>query len=96
MHAGLAVRDLSAAVEFYVTKLGFRLGFTWGGEPPTFAGVNLGKVQLFLMKGTPTPNTTGAAVSFPIGDADALYEFHRANGVEVVEEIGDRAYGLRD
>jgi catechol 2,3-dioxygenase-like lactoylglutathione lyase family enzyme len=24
MHAGLAVRDLSAAVEFYVTKLGFR------------------------------------------------------------------------
>jgi hypothetical protein len=48
------------------------------------------------MKGTPAPNATGAAVSFPIGDADALYEFHRANGVEVVEEIGDRAYGLRD
>jgi catechol 2,3-dioxygenase-like lactoylglutathione lyase family enzyme len=96
MHAGLAVSDLSAAIEFYVKKLGFRLGFTWGGEPPTFAGVNLGKVQLFLMKGTPTPNATGAVVSFPIGDADALYEFHRANGVEVVEEIGDRAYGLRD
>jgi hypothetical protein len=35
-------------------------------------------------------------VSFPVGDADALYEFHRANGVEVVEEIGDRGYGLRD
>jgi catechol 2,3-dioxygenase-like lactoylglutathione lyase family enzyme len=96
MHAGLAVRDLSAAIEFYVKKLGFKLGFTWGGEPPTFAGVNLGKVQLFLMKGAPTPNATGAVVSFPIGDADALYEFHRANGVEVVEEIGDRAYGLRD
>lgn len=95
MHAGLAVRDLSAAIEFYVKKLGFQLGFTWG-EPARFAGVNLGKAQLFLMTGTPTPNTAGVSVSFPVGDADALYEFHRANGVEVVEEIGDRAYGLRD
>jgi catechol 2,3-dioxygenase-like lactoylglutathione lyase family enzyme len=96
MHAGLAVPDLSAAIAFYVEKLGFQLGFTWGGEPPTFAGMNLGKAQIFLMKGTPAPNTVGAAVSFPIGDADELYAFHRANGVEVVEEIGDRAYGLRD
>jgi catechol 2,3-dioxygenase-like lactoylglutathione lyase family enzyme len=96
MHAGLAVSDLVATVEFYVTKLGFQLGFLWGGEPPTFAGVNLGKAQIYLMKGTPAPNTAGASVSFPVGDADALYEFHRANGVEVVEEIGDRGYGLRD
>ena len=95
IHAGLAVRNLSAAIAFYVEKLGFNLGFTWG-EPETFAGVNLGKAQLFLMTGTPAPNTAGSSVYFPVGDADALYEFHRANGVEVVEEIGDRAYGLRD
>ena len=36
------------------------------------------------------------AVVFMVGDADALYEFHRANGVEVVEEIDDREYGIRD
>ena len=95
MHAGLAVSDLSAAVEFYVKKLGFKLGFLWG-EPATFAGVNLGEVQIFLQEGTPTPNRKTSAVYFRVGDADALYEFHRANGVEVVEEIGDRAYGLRD
>ena len=30
-----------------------------------------------------------------VGDADQLYEFHRANGVEVAEENSDRAYGIR-
>jgi catechol 2,3-dioxygenase-like lactoylglutathione lyase family enzyme len=29
-HASFAVSDVSAAVEFYTKKLGFRPGFTWG------------------------------------------------------------------
>ena len=93
MHAVLGVGDIPAAVDFYTTKLGFKLGFTWG-DPPTFAGVNLGKVQMFLQKGTPDPK--GCSVSFLVGDADQLYAFHRANGVEVAVEIGDREYGIRD
>jgi catechol 2,3-dioxygenase-like lactoylglutathione lyase family enzyme len=92
-HAGLAVIDIPAAVDFYTQKLGFKLGFTWG-DPPTFAGVNLGKVQLFLQKGTPEPK--GCTVSFLVGDADELYAFHRSNGVDVAEAIGDREYGIRD
>ena len=67
-------------------RVGFALAFTWG-DPPTFAGVNLGKMQMFLQMGTPHPK--GCCVYFLIGDADVLYEFHRANGVEVVQEIGD-------
>jgi len=94
IHACLAVSDISAAVDFYTKKLGFKLGFTWGGDPPTFAGVNLGKVQMFLQQGTPNPK--GCSVTFLVGDADQLYEFHRANGVEVAVEIGDREYGIRD
>jgi catechol 2,3-dioxygenase-like lactoylglutathione lyase family enzyme len=93
MHVTLPVSDLAAAIEFYVTKLGFRLGFTWG-EPATFAGVNLGEAQMFLKEDAPGPNN--GAVLFMVGDADALYEFQRANGVEVVEEIADREYGIRD
>jgi catechol 2,3-dioxygenase-like lactoylglutathione lyase family enzyme len=92
--AGLAVSDVSAAVEFYTTQLGFKVGFTWGGPPPTFAGVNLGKVEMFLRKGTPDPK--GCCVYFHVGDADVLYEFHRAKGVAVAQEIGDREYGMRD
>jgi catechol 2,3-dioxygenase-like lactoylglutathione lyase family enzyme len=95
IHAGLAVSDIAAAVEFYTKKLGFQQAFSWG-EPPTFAGVNLGKVQMFLEKGTPTPSSETGAVYFIVGDADQLYEFHRANGVEITQVIDDRPYGIRD
>jgi len=95
LHAGLAVSDLQAAIDFYVQKLGFHLAFTWG-EPATFAGVNLGQSQIFLSKGTPTPSPDAAAVFFVVADADQLYEFHRSNGVEIAQAIDDRSYGIRD
>jgi catechol 2,3-dioxygenase-like lactoylglutathione lyase family enzyme len=93
LHPGLAVPDVFAAVDFYTSKLGFVLGFTWG-EPPSIAGVNLGRVQVFLQQGTPGPK--GSSIFFVVGDADALYEFHRAGDVEIAEEIDDRDYGIRD
>jgi catechol 2,3-dioxygenase-like lactoylglutathione lyase family enzyme len=92
-HTGIAVADVQAAVAFYTDCLGFELGFTWG-EPPTIAGVNLGKAQIFLEKGAPDPG--GSNLYFVIGDADELHAFHRARGVEVVTELADRSYGLRD
>jgi catechol 2,3-dioxygenase-like lactoylglutathione lyase family enzyme len=92
-HAGLLVSDVAAAVEFYTTKLGFKLGFI-SGDPPDFAGVNLDRVQIFLQRGVPTPE--GGAVYFVVGDADELHEFHRANGVEIGQALTDQPYGLRD
>ncbi|HEY3175186.1 MAG TPA: VOC family protein [Candidatus Polarisedimenticolia bacterium] len=92
-HPGLPVSDILDAVDFYTNKLGFKLAFTWG-DPPEMAGVNLGHVQVFLEKGTPNPK--GCSVYFVIGDADELYEFQRANGVEIVVPPEDRLYGLRD
>lgn len=93
LHPELAVADVPAAVDFYTSKLGFTPGFTWG-EPVVMAGVNLGETQVFLSRGTPGPR--GCALRFVVGDADALFEFQRANGVEVVVPPGDREYGLRD
>jgi catechol 2,3-dioxygenase-like lactoylglutathione lyase family enzyme len=95
VHPGLAVSDIPTAVEFYVTKLGFKEAFTWG-EPPTFGGVNLGDVQIFFARGIPTPSSKTGAAYFNIGDADQLYEFHQANGVEIAQVIDDRPYGIRD
>jgi uncharacterized glyoxalase superfamily protein PhnB len=92
-HPSLAVSDVSAAADFYSNKLGFFLAFTWG-DPPTMAGVNLGKVQVFLNRGTPGPG--GCSVYFEVGDADELFEFQRANGVEVVEPPADKPWGLRE
>jgi catechol 2,3-dioxygenase-like lactoylglutathione lyase family enzyme len=87
------VPDIMAAADFYTKRLGFQLAFTWG-EPPTFAGVNLGRVQMFLDLGPPNPS--GCSVYFVIADADELYEFQRANGVEVVQPPGRREWGFRD
>src|SRR5690349_14207094 len=95
IHAGLAVSDIATAIGFYTNKLGFQLAFTWG-DPPTFAGVNLGGVQIFLEKGSPTPNPESGAVYFLVGDADELYNYHRAKGIEIVQVIDDRPYGIRD
>jgi catechol 2,3-dioxygenase-like lactoylglutathione lyase family enzyme len=92
-HASLRVSDVTAAISFYTEKLGFRLGFTWG-DPPSMAGVTLGDVQMFLEQGTPGPK--GCSVYFVVGNADELYEFQRANGVDILETPGDRPYGLRD
>jgi catechol 2,3-dioxygenase-like lactoylglutathione lyase family enzyme len=84
VHPGLPVNDVAAAAEFYTTRLGFTLGFTWPE----------GDVQVFLQQGTPNP--AGISVYFVVGNADELCEAQRANGVEIVEEPGDRPYGLRD
>jgi catechol 2,3-dioxygenase-like lactoylglutathione lyase family enzyme len=92
-HASLNARDIDSAVEFYTEKLGFTCSFKWG-DPPTMAGLNIGNVQMFIEKGEPAPR--GASVYFVVGNVDELYEYHRANGVEIVTEIGDREYSLRD
>ena len=92
---GLPVKDVPAAVDFYTKRLGFTLGFTWPESgPATMAGVNLGEVQVFLQQGTPNPD--GISVYFLVSNADELCDAQRANGVEIIEEPGDRAYGLRD
>jgi catechol 2,3-dioxygenase-like lactoylglutathione lyase family enzyme len=95
VHAGVAVSDIPAALDFYTEKLGFRKAFSWG-EPPVFAGVNLREVQMFLAKGTPTPSEETGAVYFLVGHADQLYAFHQAKGVEIAGRIDDRPYAIRD
>jgi len=92
-HASLAVSDVAVAVEFYTKKLGFWVAFT-EGDPPTFAGVNLGDVQIFLRQATPCPD--GGVVYFLVGDADELHDFHRANGAEIAQALDDRPYHIRD
>jgi uncharacterized glyoxalase superfamily protein PhnB len=80
-------------VKFYVQRLGFSEDFTQG-EPPTFAGVSLDQVQVFLETRHSPPG--GSSVYFVVGNADDLYALQRANGVSVLQEPEDRDWGLRD
>jgi catechol 2,3-dioxygenase-like lactoylglutathione lyase family enzyme len=81
-HPALSVRDIGAAIAYYTNRLGFEVAFTWG-DPVTFAGVNLGQAQIFLREGAPAPSA--CTLFFVVGDADELFEYHRAGGVEVVD-----------
>ena len=92
-HATLRVADLAAAVEFYTGRLGFIHAFSWG-EPPSMAGVNLGATQIFLETGAPAPH--GCSLYFVVGNADALYGYHRATRVPIIEAPGDRPWDFRD
>ena len=89
----LRVRDITRALEFYTSRLGFTLGFTWG-EPVGFAGVKLGDVQIFLQQGD--PGTVPGQLYFFVDDADALHAHHAAQGVRVLRTPADQAYELRD
>lgn len=93
LHPALYVPDVVAAEKFYTTKLGFTPSFLWG-DPPTFAGVLLDRIQIFMEQGDPNPS--GGYLCFVVGNADELYEFQKANGIEVLESPGDRHYGIRD
>jgi len=92
-HATLSVSDVRASAEFYARKLGFVVAFT-EGDPPTFAGINLDRVQIFLTQGHPAPQA--CSVYFVVDDADELCAWHRSNGVEIVEPPRDQPYRLRE
>lgn len=85
-------KDVEAAASFYIDKLGFKRDFSWG-EPVQMVGVKLGNVLIFLEAGTPHPATTW--LFFIVGNADALYEFQQAQGVDVGEAPTNQPYGYR-
>jgi catechol 2,3-dioxygenase-like lactoylglutathione lyase family enzyme len=92
------VPDVAAAVTYYTDKLGFRKL----RADPTFAIVMLGEAVVMLAheslyQGTPG-NPRGGAVDIRImvPDVDAMRARCLENGVDIVHDIGDRFYGLRD
>ena len=92
-HPTYQVSDVNATIDFYTKKLGFTLGFTWG-EGPHMAGLNIGDVSIHVIHGTPNPK--GHMIYFAVGDADELFEFQKANGVEVMMPPTDQPYDMRD
>ncbi len=89
----MPVSDVTAAVDYYTQQLGFKLGFTWG-DPPRFAGVNLGEVSMHLSSNDPEAPSSSAY--FVVGDAEELFDFHKARGVTIENQrrIGITAYGI--
>jgi catechol 2,3-dioxygenase-like lactoylglutathione lyase family enzyme len=95
------VRDVRAAVEFYVEKLGFVVL----RENDVFAVIALGQAHVLLAHESiapegslPEPSARGSGlnVRIVVDDVDAVYERAKARGVSIIHDIADRSYGLRD
>ena len=95
------VRDVGAAVRFYVEKLGFVVL----RQEPVFAVVALGDAHVLLAHESiaadleqlaTTTRGAGVNVRIMVDNVDAVYERAKANGVRIVHDIADRPYGLRD
>jgi uncharacterized glyoxalase superfamily protein PhnB len=93
LHPTISVADVAAAMTYYVDTLGFERGFVFG-DPPATGGVNLGDVQIMMVRGVPSP--AGWSIYFVVDDVDALHDLHVARGADVRSEPTDQPYDLRD
>lgn len=81
------------SASFYKEKLGFSIEVLWH-EPP-HAVVVRGNAVIELGEGR--PQQAGSGVCYlHVSDADAVFREFRAAGVEFVDGLADRDYGLRD
>lgn len=89
----LVVPNVKATVEYYREKLGFEVEFLWG-DPPTHAGVRFDGKTIQLTEGT--ASLEGVRLYLSVWDAPKLLRQYRAAGVEIVEELDDKAWGQRE
>jgi uncharacterized glyoxalase superfamily protein PhnB len=102
----LDVRNVEAALRFYVDRLGFQVDFRYEDDPNNYAGVRRGGVCLHMQWQHEEEFRKGKAgalrIRIDVDDPDALFEEYRAKGVlgegAGVRETswGTREFGLRD
>src|SRR5260370_8737584 len=78
----LNVKCFDASMDYYVNKLGFQKKWDWG-EPPTFASVGRGKVEIFLCQGA--QGQPGMWMSIFMKDVDALHQEYQQSGAIIRE-----------
>lgn len=91
----LPTTDLARTHEYYCDVLGFLE--PWGfGEPAQYGGVRADLEQLPAIHFTVSSERGPGEVFVIMDNADAYFEKVKAAGAEVIFEIGDRPYGMRD
>jgi catechol 2,3-dioxygenase-like lactoylglutathione lyase family enzyme len=89
----LHVKDMATALAFYRDKLGFTVTFSWEDQP-RYVCLCLGEAAIHLNSYVPPAGPSHVCI-FCKG-IDALYAQCMKRGVTIVDQIGDRAYGMRD
>lgn len=90
-----AVSDLAAAIEFYRSKLGFSIAWTWG-TPATRAGVSLDGVEIQLDSAGAGAPPGPSVVYCHMTGVESYYAACSARGVSFALELGERPWGMVD
>jgi uncharacterized glyoxalase superfamily protein PhnB len=92
----LACADLSEAMLFFESKLGFAKAFAWS-EPSTDAGVERDGVMLYL---THNPKlaacVSDSEITITVEHIDELYAEHVSRGAPIEMAIRDEPWGARE
>jgi catechol 2,3-dioxygenase-like lactoylglutathione lyase family enzyme len=91
----LPVASVDAAISFYESVLGFRLGWKWG-DPTTVASVCRDDVELMLELSPEAVPVVPAKIYVVISGLDQYYAQLVAAGTKVTYPLGVREYGMKD
>lgn len=91
----LSVRDLEEGVDYFVDALGFERGWRWG-DPPERAGVTRDAARLQLVHDAPFAPDGPSTLYLHVRGIDDVYAACVERGAEVVSELDDRPFGMRD
>ncbi len=100
----LFVPDVTEATRYYVDTLGFTVLRMTPDDAPIFAIAYLGEAVVMFMhdrfyagaRADLDYRGAGINIRIMVPDVDAVFERVREAGVDVMNAIGDREYGLRD
>ena len=95
-HPILGTRDILRAIDFYTHRLGFRLAFGGGTDPPNYVGFRRDAVELHMQ--FQFEHEMGAIrLRFLVDDPDALFAEYQQRGVECSPQgIRDTPWGTRE
>ena len=89
----LAVPDVRATCDWYVTKLGFLIRFLWG-DPPTHGAILLDQACVHFWQGDPHP--TPNWLYFDVSDLDAMYQRALSHHLDITRPPETYPWGMRE
>ena len=92
----LGTRDIQRAIAFYTERLGFRLAFRDGGDPPNYVGFRRDAVEIHMQFQFEHEMGT-IRLRVLVEDPDALFNEYQQRGVECTPNgIRDTPWGTRE
>ena len=100
----LAVRNMKRTIEFYKNSLGFKMGLAFpDADNPEYADLSKDGMSLMIIPAENVGIGSGEKLGIGVdiymqidGDIDEYYNELKSKGVNIVVDIEDEPYGIRD